>query len=74
MLHLSKEQKKHVAKVISAKRRELFGYRGGTRELAHRYHVKRFMLFKHAQQNQHFATAEKKRVSRDSRGCTAINA
>jgi transcriptional regulator with XRE-family HTH domain len=39
MLYLSLEQKKHVSIVIYRKRREIFGYRGGNRDLARRLGV-----------------------------------
>ncbi|MDR1611615.1 MAG: helix-turn-helix transcriptional regulator, partial [Planctomycetota bacterium] len=39
MLYLSNDQKKHVVVTISRKRRELFGYRGGNRDLALRLGV-----------------------------------
>jgi transcriptional regulator with XRE-family HTH domain len=39
MLYLSLEQKEHVANVIYRKRGEMFGYRGGNRDLARRLGV-----------------------------------
>lgn len=39
MLSLTKGQKKHVAKVLLTKRKEMFGYPGGSRDLAERVGV-----------------------------------